>query len=242
MLKFFRSIRRKLIDGGSLKKYIIYAIGEILLVMIGILLALQVNNWNEYAKLRLAEKSVLIEIKRDLDQNILQLKNILETDSIIISVSENLIGILKDEHSIYHDSLASSFGWIGAYSPFYAKDGAYENLKQKGIDLIQNDSLKQVLVELFETSLPRQEQGGNSFERDVSNRRYDMTLTHFETGSSVFSKRPNNFIELKENQEFMNFLTWARGAKSLIIVLRKNCLTNTIQVKKILEKYLEEFE
>lgn len=46
MLKFFRRIRQKLVREGNLKRYLIYAIGEILLVVIGILIALQVNNWN----------------------------------------------------------------------------------------------------------------------------------------------------------------------------------------------------
>lgn len=50
MLKFFRRIRRKLLDNGDLKKYLIYAFGEILLVVVGILIALQVNNWNEARK------------------------------------------------------------------------------------------------------------------------------------------------------------------------------------------------
>ena len=55
MLKFFRRIRRKLLNEGSLRKYLVYAIGEILLVMVGILLALQVNNWNEGRKLKALE-------------------------------------------------------------------------------------------------------------------------------------------------------------------------------------------
>lgn len=50
MLKLFRRIRRKLIDDGNLKRYLIYAFGEILLVVVGILIALQVNNWNEERK------------------------------------------------------------------------------------------------------------------------------------------------------------------------------------------------
>ena len=50
MLKFFQRIRRKLINEGNLKKYLIYAFGEILLVVVGILIALQVNNWNEERK------------------------------------------------------------------------------------------------------------------------------------------------------------------------------------------------
>ncbi len=47
MLKFFRTIRRRLLDSGSLQKYLVYAIGEILLVVIGILIAIPVNNWNQ---------------------------------------------------------------------------------------------------------------------------------------------------------------------------------------------------
>lgn len=50
MLNFFRRIRRKLLQGGKLKKYLIYAFGEVFLVIIGILIALQVNNWNEARK------------------------------------------------------------------------------------------------------------------------------------------------------------------------------------------------
>jgi hypothetical protein len=47
MLKFFRTIRKKLIEQNNVRKYMLYAIGEILLVVIGIFIALQVNNWNE---------------------------------------------------------------------------------------------------------------------------------------------------------------------------------------------------
>ena len=50
MIKFFRKIRQKLLNENRFSKYLVYAIGEIVLVMIGILLALQVNNWNELRK------------------------------------------------------------------------------------------------------------------------------------------------------------------------------------------------
>ena len=51
MLRFFRYIRQTLLEQGKMKKYVLYALGEILLVMVGILLALQVSNWNEGRKL-----------------------------------------------------------------------------------------------------------------------------------------------------------------------------------------------
>ena len=47
MIKFFRHIRKNLLNEGKTSKYLKYAIGEIILVVIGILIALQINNWNE---------------------------------------------------------------------------------------------------------------------------------------------------------------------------------------------------
>ena len=72
MLKFFRKIRRKLIDEGNLKRYLIYAIGEILLVMIGILLALQVNNWNQNQISTKIETELLQRLKQDLEADFLR--------------------------------------------------------------------------------------------------------------------------------------------------------------------------
>ena len=55
MIKFFRKIRQNLISEGKTGKYLKYAIGEIILVVIGILIALQINNWNEVRKDKIAE-------------------------------------------------------------------------------------------------------------------------------------------------------------------------------------------
>lgn len=66
MLKFFRRIRQSLFVDGGAKRYFFYAIGEIILVVIGILIALQINNWNEYRKDRILEKEYLSRLKEDL--------------------------------------------------------------------------------------------------------------------------------------------------------------------------------
>jgi len=64
VISLFRRIRQKLIDSGSLAKYLLYAVGEILLVVIGILIALQVNNWNENKSLR-SQENVYLQLVRD---------------------------------------------------------------------------------------------------------------------------------------------------------------------------------
>ena len=78
MLKFFRKIRRKLIDGKNLKRYLIYAFGEIFLVVIGILIAVQLNNWNQ-KRISAVEIEVLLNnIEEDFVRNILHLNGIID--------------------------------------------------------------------------------------------------------------------------------------------------------------------
>ena len=70
MLKFFRKIRQKLIDQGDAKRYLLYAIGEILLVVVGILIALQINNWNTNQTNRHTETEYLHRLKNELKQDL----------------------------------------------------------------------------------------------------------------------------------------------------------------------------
>ncbi|MGB5271860.1 MAG: DUF6090 family protein, partial [Eudoraea sp.] len=80
MFKFFRKIRQNLLTenppngrAGKFGKYLLYAIGEIVLVVIGILFALQINNWNEFKKDRAVENKLLIELKENLNTNLVRL-------------------------------------------------------------------------------------------------------------------------------------------------------------------------
>ena len=63
MIKFFRKIRQKLLTENKFSKYLIYAIGEIILVVIGILIALQINNWNEEKQNQNLETHFIVEIQ-----------------------------------------------------------------------------------------------------------------------------------------------------------------------------------
>jgi len=92
MIKFFRKIRQILLTENKFSKYILYAIGEIALVMIGILLALQVNNSNEQRKSKVQEIEILKGIKQDLvndttdiSYNVRGYEFYIELDSLILS-------------------------------------------------------------------------------------------------------------------------------------------------------------
>ena len=73
MIKFFRKIKQNLLAEGKTGKYLKYAIGEIILVVIGILIALQINNWNENRKLRNQEKELLTQLQSEYQSNLDQL-------------------------------------------------------------------------------------------------------------------------------------------------------------------------
>ena len=69
MIKFFRNIRKNLVNEGKTSKYLKYALGEIVLVIIGILMALQINNWNENRKEQKLELYLLNQIKTDIQSD-----------------------------------------------------------------------------------------------------------------------------------------------------------------------------
>ena len=69
MIKFFRKIRQRLLTENKFSKYLIYSIGEIVLVVIGILLALQVNNWNEGKKDNAESIKILKKLQAEFETN-----------------------------------------------------------------------------------------------------------------------------------------------------------------------------
>lgn len=77
MLRFFRQIRKKLMEQNKVRTYLLYAIGEIALVMIGILLALQVNNWNEKTNQTQTAQYHLEILKQNLEDDKEQLQDLL---------------------------------------------------------------------------------------------------------------------------------------------------------------------
>ena len=79
MIKFFRNIRQKMLTENKFSKYLIYAIGEIILVVIGILIALSINNWNQEQQQKKVLKNIYATIKADLQQDIKNIDKIVNS-------------------------------------------------------------------------------------------------------------------------------------------------------------------
>ena len=97
MITFLRKIRRTLIESGATRKYLLYAIGEILLVMIGILLALQVNNWNEQRKNKTKIDVNIQSIGEDIRADISKLQNVIESLNRQDESGKIIIPIMESE-------------------------------------------------------------------------------------------------------------------------------------------------
>ncbi|MDX1702448.1 MAG: DUF6090 family protein, partial [Melioribacteraceae bacterium] len=135
MLTFFRKIRKKLLGTANTSKYILYAVGEIALVVIGILIALQINNWNERNKTRAKEYQALSEILSDLDVSITSLNHILYTDENNIEqaiYSLNVVLEHLNNSTPYHDSLSLHFRNVFNYPDVDLKSSGFESLTSMG--------------------------------------------------------------------------------------------------------------
>jgi hypothetical protein len=154
MIKFFRKIRQNLLSEGKTGKYLKYAIGEIILVVIGILIALQINNWNEHRKTRKLEAQIYTELKSDLLQTRNDIKETIAKHKEIFKSSQQLITDIYDKKpnskSIY-ESLTSS----SAEFQIIPKTSAFENLKNSGLNTLSNDSLRSAITNLFQLDLTR---------------------------------------------------------------------------------------
>ncbi len=101
MINFFRKTRKKLADNNQFLKYSRYAIGEIILVMVGILLALQINNWNEERKNKILEIQILNQLKTEYEDNLIQINQKIRLRELIIS---SCIRILSNKEKLGENS------------------------------------------------------------------------------------------------------------------------------------------
>ncbi|RNC87996.1 MAG: hypothetical protein ED556_02055 [Winogradskyella sp.] len=153
MIKFFRHIRRSLIQENKMGKYFKYAIGEIVLVMIGILLALQINNWNQN---RLNTDLESLYYKRLLD-DVREEEQILEA---IINYSNQVTFHAKRAIAVFENSSKAADNPVeniidmyqaSQFTDSYSAESTFKELIASGqINLLQNDSIKTALIRYYD--------------------------------------------------------------------------------------------
>ena len=206
MIKFFRRIRQQLLTENKFSKYLLYAIGEIALVMIGILLALQVNNWNDERKEKRHEIDILKQMKTDLEEDIqIGWKYPIYVREMSIKSSEIIINNLEN-YKPYHDSLDVSFAWIPATTIFMPRTSVYDNLKTVGFDVIDNNNLRNKYQQLFDFRYKLLELQFNEINIRIYNRFEDFYLDNFKEIEIQKNATPLDYAALSGNHKFLQMV------------------------------------
>ena len=137
-------------------KYLIYAIGEVMLVVIGILIALQVNNWNEKRKEKLREHSILVQLEEDYSANLRQLEDKMKLRDKIIHSGFKLLQYKDSSGVVVQDSIVYHLSNI-IYDPTF--DPIQNDLVNSGnIRIISNERLRKLLSNWTSDVIAVQEQ------------------------------------------------------------------------------------
>ena len=210
MLQFFRKIRYGLAKDQQFFKYSRYAIGEIVLVVIGILIALQINNWNEERKFRKEESAYL---KRLVSEN----KDDLETFKIIRNnLSKGIETIELFSQSLKEPSVSDSalvlaaneyFRYGSIYPVFTSSTSTFDDLKSTGnLNVISNANLRDKIIKHYarhKEIIDRIEVGNNWALPIDAQFTMQNDIMRFEPSTSfLFPKEPYESYanELRENQ------------------------------------------
>ena len=245
MLTFLRKVRKSLIDSGSTRRYLIYAVGEILLVMIGILLALQVNNWNENNKLRKYEISSLKDIKSDLLVSAENLKLCNNTDSLFVRNYDIILAHIQNSKP-YHDSLKDHFAELIEWATPTFSTGAYESLKSsKGLDVISNNSLRKEIIFIHET---RYSINLDRYEREEAMVHQELMLPVFsDLFSYIWTESdkgavPINYNDLLGNSKFINVLNLTRKYRISSFFAERDTYDRIQKLVKQIDKEIQRLE
>jgi len=144
MIKFFRTIRKSLVMENKTGKYFKYAIGEIVLVMIGILLALQVNNWNEVRKTNVKEVKFLEGFKKDLLANKIELNRVIEKTDKTSNSSDSILQFQRgDIEALNLRSFIRCMMNATGFTVYQTQEGTIQDIMGSGnLDVIRNDSIR----------------------------------------------------------------------------------------------------
>jgi hypothetical protein len=236
MINFFRKIRKQLADDNKPFKYMRYAIGEIVLVVIGILIALSINNWNENQKQYRLEINLLTEMKENLLNDLEDIRHNIEED-IETMYSNKLILNHIENGFPYEDSLSVHFGRLPRTSIMVVNNSAYENLKSIGFNLIGNDLLRRRITNLYSARYEYIDDVNiNANNKIIWDLLHPMLLNIIDSNVVLEDAIPTDFESLQNNAEFKEVLKWHIFAKEFVINLNKDIELEIAEIIELINK------
>jgi hypothetical protein len=232
MLKFFQKIRRRLLADGNLKRYLIYAVGEIILIVTGILLALQINNWNEANKSNRKEQIFLQKLHEELISN----ASILKKD---IAYNEQMIDRIEYILQHFHNDLtcSDSFAHLLPMMTWTYQltlvSSAFESLKSSGFDIIKSNQLKLKIIALFDHEYSSATQWINELSIE-KHREFRAVFIGFPRGDIA-----HNYEVILADDRLYNLLVTYKGWKEALGNRVTILLNNTNQLRALVQDELQ---
>jgi hypothetical protein len=149
MIKFFRKIRQNLLNEGKTTRYFKYAIGEIVLVVIGILIALQINNWNEARKATIEEITLLKNIQQDIELDKLDMNFNIKLHKQMLKAENKLLAFLQSDLNEPQTPIDYTNA-LGFRLISIIHKSTFNNLINNDISIISNNKLKKTITRFYD--------------------------------------------------------------------------------------------
>ncbi|WP_339754794.1 hypothetical protein [uncultured Winogradskyella sp.] len=248
MIKLFRRVRQRLLTENKFSRYFLYGVGEILLVVIGILIAVQINAWHENRTLKINETNILSQLNIDLKENHKELLELYE----FMEVS-NLFGKKILNHLQYKNEVTYSLRyWVegfGSNNIFNNANTTYKNLENSSNNIISNDSLRLRITLMYELDFSNvhrreamlyAEYFPNYKKELLKNFKISPVMNQWLDEATLEINTPINLKELKQNESYKNALVDLYNFRALRLKWLKKSLVDLEQLIKAIDCEIKE--
>ena len=227
MIKFFRKIRQNFLLENKTGKYFKYAIGEIILVVIGILIALQINSWNEGVKKSRWEQRFLKDLRNEIQGDFNQLNKAYTIQLKKGKSCVTLLNLMKEATKSKKKKMDSIFTSIQAVNPtFFPTTGVYDAALSAGkLEHIKNDSLKYLITNLYNHYYKRLVYNGEILDQVVERVDWEKGKFYNSVDQKIISWKA------AVDQEFYNQINFLKDQNKVYSNLVKS---NLNQIKKVI--------
>ena len=236
MIKFFRRIRQSLLSEGKMSAYILYAIGEIVLVVVGILIAIQIDDWNQLKIDRNAEFDLLTQIRSDLVANQAEVDLIKKGMSVSMPIADSLIKSLDRRKRVKYFNAYVSI--IHKKETFNNSSSGYASLQGGLFYLIKDNILRNNISSLYESDFANIDEREKEMFYHIDQVLNPQTYRLFDINTNTTIRLPSfddNSFDLYTPLDF-NTLSNNLEYKNTIKVLKKMYAVRLNALKKTEEK------
>ncbi len=238
MLKLFKKVLKSKFPDSKASVFWIYTLSEFIIVILGILIALKINNWNNERKNRELERIFLNEFKvnlsndlKDISINIELLGNVLNSNTII----DNYLNC----EMTFADSLNSHFGYLYNVILFVNDVSAYESVKSIGLDLIRNNELREKITYLYSgrySYILKLQELHLMLNQDFL---FPAMIKELNNYVPLVFASPNDSKQIKESTELKSFIKMNITSLTYQIAAYKSVKKTINEINELIDKELE---